>query len=204
MKYLGEGRSLHGYLDRSFDEYNFQDEDDNAVVVTIFEDGEIDVTWAGALDFTGTEKEFIQQYPDLAKHLFDVEIRKKYSDSDRLKDIVGKLKEGYVRSHIYDSEVECDIDWLVSKMQTAFPIPMTLELMKQIYITAEELTLEEFSEILKETNNANDDYIKGAFQQYHRTPLAYMWSRNPTLQGEKLFELVMKKVRENAENSNNQ
>ena len=105
IKYIGEGRSMHGYLDRSWDEYLFEEQDGTNIEVYIYcepdwdmlrevaEDegikeqdwdefvrkeenefykegnGEVHVIWAGALDFTGTENEFADRYPELNEHL---------------------------------------------------------------------------------------------------------------------------------------
>ena len=105
IKYLGEGPSMHGYLDRSYDTYRFEDENGELVEVILFTEpdydgikaianeenmtdaeyeefasdmrdsfyepghGEVEVIWAGTLDFNGTEDEFAEAYPDLNKFL---------------------------------------------------------------------------------------------------------------------------------------
>lgn len=105
VRFMGKGSGQHGTMDRSYDEYFFEDDNGNVVEVIQFTEpdwdgirdvaydegmnddqyadywkkeerefykdgeGEVHVIWAGALDFSGTEKEFAERYPELNRHL---------------------------------------------------------------------------------------------------------------------------------------
>lgn len=70
---------------------------------------------------------------------------------------------------------------------------MTFDDLKRLRTGTHRINRRDFDEVLSLTIGATRDYTEFVWIKFQDDPLGYMTSRNPSIQGQALFELAWKK-----------
>lgn len=77
---------------------------------------------------------------------------------------------------------------------TPKPINPAFVEFEKMFRATQQVTHDEFVELVSDFFGGDQDYAEGCWPQWWRSPIGYMFSRSPLEQGEKLFELVRQKA----------